>query len=232
MTAPVPDFDVAPYRLSGTVYGALLNDPQTLAALGEAVHLPPYKAPPVHPVLALKPRHTLAGDGAAVAVPTGVDALEMGATLAIVIGRTACHVPLQSALDVVAGYTIANDISVPMAGAAGHYRPAVRLRARDGFCPIGPTVTPADQVPQPDALRVRVWVDGALVHQASTAGRTRNVAQLITDVSEFMTLQPGDLLLLGATHGAPLARAGQSVAIDIDGLGRLSHHLVAEPVRA
>lgn len=232
MTAPVLDFDLPPYRLTGTVYGALLNDPRQLAELGDAVHLAPYKAPPVHPVLSVKPRHTLAGEGSAVVVPAGIDALEMGPALGIVIGRTACRVPAGSALAVVAGYTIANDISVPMTTIDRHYRPGVRWRARDGFCPIGPTVTPAGQVPDPDALQVRVLLDGVLVHETSTGARTRSVARLIADVSEFMTLVPGDLLLLGAAHGAPRARAGQSVAIEIEGLGRLVHPLVAEPVPA
>lgn len=231
MISPL-SFDVAPYRLSGTVYAALLNDPRQLTALGDAVDRPPYKASPVHPVLSIKPRNTLAGDGAAVVVPDGVGELEMGATLGIVIGRAACRVAQAGALGVVAGYAIVNDISVPQSGVARHYRPSVRYRARDGFCPIGPRVTPADAVLQPDALRVRVRVDGMLVHESSTAGRTRNVAKLIADVSEFMTLMPGDLLLLGAAQGAPLAGAGQSVVIEIDGLGQLAHRLVAEEVPA
>jgi 5-oxopent-3-ene-1,2,5-tricarboxylate decarboxylase / 2-hydroxyhepta-2,4-diene-1,7-dioate isomerase len=232
MTIPMLDFDVPPYRLSGTVYGALLNDPRQIAALGDAARLAPYKAPPAHPVLAVKPRNTLAGDGAAVVVPAGAAALELGATLAIVIGRAACRIQEDAAMGVVAGYTIVDDISVPLADTTRHYRPAVRFRARDGFCPIGPRVTPADDVRDPDALRVRVLVDGVLAHESSTAARTRGVARLIADVSEFMTLRPGDLLLLGAAHGAPLARAGQSVAIEIEGLGRLTHRLVAEEARA
>ena len=232
MTAPEFSFELAPYRLSGTVYGALLNDPRQLAALGDALHSAPYKAPPAHPVLSVKPRNTLAEDGAAVVVPQGVEALEMGASLGIVIGRAACRVARQSALDVVAGYVIVNDISVPQSGPARHYRPGVRHRARDGFCPIGSQGTPAGRVRNPDALAVRVYLDGVLVHESSTAGRTRSVARLIADVSEFMTLQPGDLLLLGAAHDAPLARAGQAVLIEIEGLGRLAHRLVAEPVHA
>jgi 5-oxopent-3-ene-1,2,5-tricarboxylate decarboxylase/2-hydroxyhepta-2,4-diene-1,7-dioate isomerase len=228
----VLDFDVSPYRLSGTVYAALLNDPRQIADLGEAASQAPYRAPPLHVVLSVKPRNTLAREGAAVVVPAGVEALELGASLAIVIGRTACCVNVDRALEVVAGYTIANDISVPVAAVTRHYRPGLRLRARDGFCVIGPKVVPASQVPTPDALQVRVWVDGQLAHASHTAGRSRGVARLVADVSEFMTLQPGDLLLIGAGQGAPLAHAGQSVAIEIDGLGRLDHRLVCEGVFA
>jgi 5-oxopent-3-ene-1,2,5-tricarboxylate decarboxylase/2-hydroxyhepta-2,4-diene-1,7-dioate isomerase len=156
----------------------------------------------------------------------------MGASLAIVIGRTACRVSEASAFDVVAGYTTANDVCVPMEALTRHYRPGLRLRARDGFCVIGPKVVPACEVPTPDALRVRVWVDGQLAQASDTGRRTRGVARLLADVSEFMTLRPGDLLLLGAAHGAPLARAGQAVCIEIDGLGGLNHRVVAEAVTA
>ncbi len=225
MSCPPLSFDVPPYRLSGTVVGALLNDPAQLAALGEAVHAPPHKAPPRAPVLEVKPRHTLAGDGAAVELPAGEAALEAGASLGIVIGTTACRVGAARALDHVAGYLVALDFSLPL---ASHYRPSVRLKARDGFCPLGPAVVPAAAVADPDALHIELSVDGVVVHRHGTAGRVRSVAALIADVSKFMTLHPGDVLLLGRAHGAPLARAGQAVAARIEGVGTLHARLVAE----
>jgi 5-oxopent-3-ene-1,2,5-tricarboxylate decarboxylase/2-hydroxyhepta-2,4-diene-1,7-dioate isomerase len=222
-------FDFAPFRLSGVVVGALLNHRPQLVALGDAVHQPPHKAAPVAPVLAIKPRNTLAGDGDAIVVPDGVAALEIGASLGIVIGRTACRVPRASALEFIAGYTIVNDVSIPV---PSHYRPSVRFKARDGFCPIGPQAVPAAQIDNPDALAVRVLVDDELVHGTTTGDRIRGVAQLIADVTEFMTLQPGDLLMLGAAAGAPRARAGQRVAIEIHALGTLRNQLVAEGLAA
>lgn len=225
MTAFSLTFDVFPYRLSGLVVGALLNHSPAVSALGAAAHQPPYKAPPQAPVLAIKPRNTLALSGADIEVPAGVAALEIGASLGIVIGRTACRVPQAAALDVVAGYTIVNDVSVPV---PSHYRPSVRFRARDGFCPIGPRVVPAADVAAPDALGVQVQVDGMVVHESSTAARLRGVASLIAAVTDFMTLQPGDVLLLGRSQGAPLARAGQTVEIAISGLGALRCTLAAE----
>lgn len=225
MSSPPLCFDVPPFRLSGVVVGALLNDPAQLAALGDALHQPPHKAPPRAPVLEVKPRHTLAGDGAAVVVPAGQSALEVGASLAIVIGRTACRVPVPEARSRVAGYLIAADFSLPL---TTHYRPAASSKARDGFCPLGPAVVPASRVSDPDDLPIEVRVDGEPVHRHRTAGRVRGVAQLIADVSEFMTLNAGDVLLLGRAHGAPLARAGQSVEIAIAGLGSLRCTLAAE----
>jgi 5-oxopent-3-ene-1,2,5-tricarboxylate decarboxylase / 2-hydroxyhepta-2,4-diene-1,7-dioate isomerase len=216
--------DVPPYRLSGTVVAALLNDPAQLAALGDAVGQPPYKAPPRGPVLAVRPRHTLAADGDDITVPDGVPALHVGASLGVVLGRAVCRADEAGARRAVAGYLVAAEVSLPL---ASHYRPAVRFIARDGFCPIGTRVVTAQAVAGPDALAVHVDVDGTRAQSTTTGGRLRDVGRLIADVSEFMTLQPGDVLLLGAGHGAPLVRAGQTVTVSIDGVGRLQHRLVA-----
>lgn len=208
-----------------TVVGALLNHREALAALGEAVNQAPYKAPPRSPVLYIKPRNTFAGHGDDIVVPAGVDELEMGATLGIVIGRTACRVAEAQALSVVAGYTVCNDVSVPH---ASFYRPSMRFKCRDGFMPIGPGMVAASQVADPDALTVNVHIDGRPAQQASTAGMQRPVARLIADVTAFMTLSPGDVLMLGVPFGAPRARAGQHVALHIEGVGTLENRLVAE----
>lgn len=226
--AQLPSFDFAPHRLSGTVYGVLMNDPQALAALGEAVHQAPYKAPPKAPVLYVKPRNTLAASGAPLALPAGWEALEIGAALGLVIGRTACRVPVDQALSFVAGLTVVADVSLPH---DSFYRPSIRFKARDGFCPIG-AVVPLNAVADPNALAVRVQLDGDTVHTTTTGSRVRPAAELLAAVTEFMTLLPGDILMLGVSAGAPLARAGQRVSIEIDGVGRLDHTVVAEEVCA
>jgi 5-oxopent-3-ene-1,2,5-tricarboxylate decarboxylase/2-hydroxyhepta-2,4-diene-1,7-dioate isomerase len=220
----LPPLDMPPWRLSGVVYSALLNDPHQVAALGDAVHQPPYKAPPAHPVLAVRPRNTLAGDGAAIGVPAGASAVRTGPGLGLVIGRTACRVPVAHALDWIAGYLVANDLSLPI---GSHYRPAVRQMGRDGFCPLGAAVA-ASAVADPDALAITLALDGAVAWQGHTGGRVRSVAQLLADVTDFMTLQPGDVLLLGIPADAPLARPGQAMVVDIVGIGRLRNTLVAE----
>jgi 5-oxopent-3-ene-1,2,5-tricarboxylate decarboxylase/2-hydroxyhepta-2,4-diene-1,7-dioate isomerase len=225
MTCNCPDFEVAPYHLSGVVYAALLNHAPQLDALGDTVNQPPYKGVPRAPVLAVRPRNTLACEGDAVAIPFGADALLVGGSLGIVVGRVACRVPVASALDFVAGYVVVNDLSLPV---ANHYRPSVRLKARDGFCPIGHRVVPAAQVRAPDALAVTVKIDGITAWQGSTGGRVRTVGQLIADITDFMTLQPGDLVLLGVAADPPQVRPGQRVTIEIDGVGTLSNTFVAE----
>lgn len=208
----------------GTVYGTLLNFKGALAALGDTVHQPPLKAPPNAPILYIKPRNTIATDGADIVVPLGVDALEVGATLALVIGRTACRVSAANALDFVAGYAVANDVSVPH---RPYYRPSMRFKCRDGFCPIS-TVVARERVANPDDLTIRVEIDGIEVQRGNTSQLIRSVARLLADVTEFMTLSPGDVLMVGVPEAAPLARAGQRVSLLIEGVGRLDNRLVAE----
>ena len=212
-------FEVPPFRLSGAVYGALLNHRSALAALGPAVNQPPYNAPPRAPVLFIKPRNTLARSGEAVPIPRGMPALEVGACVGLVIGRTACRISESRAMDYVAGYLIVADVSVPH---ANYHRPSIRFKARDGYCPIGPAVTGRAAVANPDALTIRTTVDGVLVQTASTADLIRPAARLLSDVTDFMTLSPGDVLALGAAGPAPQVRSGQTAAIDIDGLGCLT----------
>jgi 5-oxopent-3-ene-1,2,5-tricarboxylate decarboxylase/2-hydroxyhepta-2,4-diene-1,7-dioate isomerase len=118
-----------------------------------------------------------------------------------------------------------NDVSVPH---GSFYRPSIRFKCRDGFCPIGTAVVDRARVSNPDALRVRVFVEGVLRQENTTANLIRPTARLIADVTEFMTLAEGDMLLTGVPENAPLARAGQRVAIEIEGVGRLENPLVAE----
>ncbi|MBN3737828.1 MULTISPECIES: fumarylacetoacetate hydrolase family protein [Burkholderia] len=223
-TAAAPPLPVA----IGTVYGALLNERVALDALGDAVNAPPYGRPPQAPILYIKPANTHAGDGAAVVVPAGVDALEIGASVAVVFARRATRVPAAQALDYVHGFTLASDVSVPH---PDYYRPAVRFKCRDGFCPMGPAIGPAAALGDVDAIGLTVRIDGELVVSASTATLIRPVRELIADVTAFMSFDAGDVLLLGVAGGAPRARAGSTIEISAAGIGTLRHTLIAEEAR-
>jgi 5-oxopent-3-ene-1,2,5-tricarboxylate decarboxylase/2-hydroxyhepta-2,4-diene-1,7-dioate isomerase len=200
-----------------------MRDRSALTELGSKAAQPPYNAPPRAPVLYIKPRNTLAASGDAVEIPAGLSELEAGPCLGLVIGRTACRVPKEGALHHVAGYLIVNDVSVPH---DTFYRPSIRFKARDGFCPLGPAVVPRDAIVDPDALTLRTYVDGVLVQMSSTADLVRSAASLLADVTEFMTLSPGDVLALGVAWPAPRVRAGQRVDIVADALGTLSNDFV------
>ena len=153
--------------LGGTVYGTLLNHREALAALGDQMNVAPYKAPPKAPILYIKPRNTWAQSGDAVTVPSDAPQLQIGATLGLVIGRTASKVSAADAMDCVAGYVVMNDISVPH---DSFYRPSMRFKCRDGFCPMGAFV-PRESVVNPDDLAVTVAIDGVVVQQTDTGGR-------------------------------------------------------------
>ena len=209
----------------GTVYGTLLNHRDSLAALGEQMDAAPFYAPPRSPILYIKPRNTIVGHRVPVVVPADVNEVEIGATLGIVIGRTACRVSESDAMHHVAGYTVVNDISVPHDSV---YRPSMRFKCRDGFCPIGPAVIARALVGDPDALNISVAIDGVTVHHSSTCALVRSTARLVADVTEFMTLVAGDVLMVGVAAGAPRARAGQLVTIIVDGVGQLDTPLVAQ----
>ncbi|AIO73776.1 fumarylacetoacetate hydrolase family protein [Burkholderia multivorans] len=223
-TAAAPPLPVA----IGTVYGALLNERAALAALGDAVHAAPYGRPPQAPVLYIKPANTHAPGGAAVVVPAGVEALEIGASVAVVFARRATRVPAGRALDYVHGFTLASDVSVPH---PDYYRPAVRFKCRDGFCPLGPAIVPAAALADVDAIALSVRIDGEVVARTSTATLIRPLRELIADISAFMSFDAGDVLLLGVAGGAPHARAGSTIEIAADGIGTLRHTLVAEEAR-
>ena len=216
-------FDDPPYRLSGIVYGTLLNQREALERIGDAASQPPYKAAPKAPVLYVKPRNTLSGSGQSMAIPEQVDALRVGATLGLVIGRAASRVAPAEALAHVAGVTLIADLSVPH---DSFYRPSVRFVARDGSCVIGPRIVPLSEVGDPNAVSIAVRIDGEPRQTASMAGMIRPAAQLLSDVTEFMTLLPGDVLMLGVCAGMAQVRQGQRFEISAEGIGQLQGAIV------
>ena len=219
--------DVPPFRLSGTVYGALMNHRSAVVALGDAAKQPPYNALPEAPVLYIKPRNTLALPGSVVSIPPGTPELEIGGCVGIVIGRTACKVAESQALNYVAGYLIVADVGIPH---GNFHRPAIRFKARDGFCPLGPAVIARAAVANPDILTIRTYIDDVMVQTAGMADLIRPTARLLADVTEFMTLMPGDVLALGAAAPAPRVRPGQTSRVEIDGLGSLSNSFMEAAV--
>ena len=207
-----------------TVVGAALNTRQALQALGDTVDAPPYQAAPKAPVLYIKPANTYAQDGDVITLPSDVDEVEVGACLGVVFSRRATRVSETEALAYVAGYRVVADLSVPH---ASYFRPALKQQCRDGFCPIGRDLAPAAAVGDPGALDIEVRIDGQVAQRASTADLIRPVARLIADVTQFMTLEAGDILLTGVPHGAPQARAGQRYDISISRVGALGNALAA-----
>lgn len=217
-----------PVLAAGTVYGVLLNSQDEWAAWAAQMNEPPYKAPPKAPVLYVKTANTWSACGAAIAVPARAPQVEIGASLALVIGTPAHQVRPQTALQHVAGYVLVNDLSLLH---ASYFRPPVKYKNLDGFLGIGPRCATPAEVRDPNRLRLEVRVDGRLQQTVDLGRMLRSAAQLIADVSEFMTLRHGDVLLLGLGADRPLARAGQRIEISAAGmpaLGTLRNTLVEE----
>ncbi|QYJ19507.1 fumarylacetoacetate hydrolase family protein [Achromobacter sp. ES-001] len=207
-----------------TVVGVALNTRQSLDALGDAVNAPPYKAAPRAPVLYIKPANTYARDGDTITLPADVQEVQVGACLGVVFARRASRVSQADALDYVAGYRVVADLCVPH---DSYFRPALKQQCRDGFCPIGDTLAPVSPAINPDALDIEVLVDGVVRQRASTADLFRPVARLIADVTEFMSFDAGDILLVGTPHDAPRVRARQRYDIRIAQVGTLGNTLAA-----
>lgn len=218
----------------GAVYGVVLNDRASLARLGAAMHEAPYKAEPRAPVLYVKPANTLVGEGAEVRLPAGADRVEVGATVGVVIGAPAARLGVDTALQAVAGYVLVADLSLPH---ASYYRPAIREKCFDGACPMAAAIVPAAPARRTGlaasalyATTLRTSVDEAPVGERTLDDLVRDVPRLLADVTEFMTLRVGDVLLLGVQYRAPQAGAGTRVRIDAGSLGSLSFSLA--PSRA
>ncbi|MDE4538003.1 fumarylacetoacetate hydrolase family protein [Pseudomonas sp. ITEM 17296] len=210
---------------TGTLFGVALNYQGLLQQHEAAFHEAPYKQPPVKPVLFVKTPNTRNHHEGNVVFPAGVERLQPGPALGVVIGKDASRVSAEDALGYVAGYTIVNEVSLPE---TSYYRPAVKAKCRDGFCPVGPTLVPAAQVANPDALGLRLRVNGEVRQQNTTANCVRTVAQLIAEITEFMTLHAGDILITGTPEGRVDVQPGDRVDVEIDGLGTLTNHIVAE----
>jgi 5-oxopent-3-ene-1,2,5-tricarboxylate decarboxylase / 2-hydroxyhepta-2,4-diene-1,7-dioate isomerase len=201
----------------GTVYGTLLNFKAELAALQPQMNQPPYKAPPLAPVLYIKPANTWSANGASIAVPARVPEVEIGATVAMVVSHQQIR------------YVLMNDLSIPH---SSFFRPPVKFKCLDGFLGIGSHTLETDR---PQDFKLEVRVNGKLVQSLDFSQLVRPAGQLLADVSEFMTPHEGDVLMLGCdclpNGKRPLANVGDEITISSPShpaLGTLSNTLVAE----
>ncbi len=188
---------------------------------------------PAEPVLFLKAPDTVVGPDDTVLVPRGSEKTDWEVELAVVIGRTARYLRTdEEALAAVAGYAVANDVSER---AFQNERGGQWDKGKncETFNPLGPWLVTADEIPDPQALRMRLWVNGRLMQDSSTAEQIFPVAHLVRYVSHFMTLHPGDVINTGTPAGValtrrepkPYLRAGDVMELEIEGLGRQRQEL-------
>ena len=194
---------------------------------------------PEYPYAFLKPLTTIAAPGGPVTLPAVSEMVDWEAELGVVIGRRAKNVALGDALDHVAGYLPLNDVSArdwienrPNLGIDW-----VMQKASDGFTPMGPWITLAADVPDPQAIPVQCRLNGELMQDSSTANMLFSVAEIIAHVSRFMTLSPGDVIATGTPAGVGFGMTprrfitdGDVVTVSLGALGSFDTRFVAETV--
>jgi len=159
--------------------------------------------------------------------PTGVKFMHYECELAVVIGCTARRVRRADAMRHVAGYTVCNDYAI-RDYLENWYRPNLRVKNRDACTAIGPWFVDAADVPDPHALALRTRVNGQVTQQGHTSNMVHSIPALIEYLSEFMTLQSGDVILTGTPDGVVNVDIGDEVVTEIDGIGRLVNTIVGD----
>jgi 2-keto-4-pentenoate hydratase/2-oxohepta-3-ene-1,7-dioic acid hydratase in catechol pathway len=171
---------------------------------------------PERPLIFLKPSTSVIGTGDAIRLPADSERVEHEAELALIVGKVAKDVPPEKALDVVFGYTCANDVT-----ARDQQRADVqftRAKGYDSFCPIGPWIETSFD---PSAVRIRAVVNGEVRQDGNTSNMIFDIPTLISFMSKVMTLVPGDVILTGTPEGVGPIVDGDTVTVSIDGIGDL-----------
>ena len=231
---------LAPVLYPSAVYCAGANYSDHVAEMARAQNSSPEPDPHT---LGLKPWHfikttrAIVGPDVTVKLPAYSHKVDWEAELVAVIGRPAKDVPLEKALDYVAGYTCANDLSARdamrragISATSPFVFDWVSQTCFDGACPVGPWIVPAKEVGDPQTLDIKLWVNGVLKQDSNTGKMIFNTAEQISHLSTRMTLHPGDLVVTGTPAGVGMGRGeflkpGDVVKVWIDKIGTLTNKI-------
>jgi 2-keto-4-pentenoate hydratase/2-oxohepta-3-ene-1,7-dioic acid hydratase in catechol pathway/regulator of RNase E activity RraA len=169
---------------------------------------------PAHPSYFFKPASSVAATGDALERPAGTELLAFEGEIALIIGTRARRVTAAEGWAAISGVTAANDFGLYDLRAADRGS-NVRSKGGDGFTPLGPDVIPAAGL-DPAALRVRTWVNGDLVQEGTTDTLLFPFGQLVADLSQLLTLEPGDVILTGTPAGSSVVVPGDIVEVEVD----------------
>jgi 2-keto-4-pentenoate hydratase/2-oxohepta-3-ene-1,7-dioic acid hydratase in catechol pathway len=234
---------LAPVLYPGNIYCAGANYTDHMAEMARAQGQAPG---PNMKELGEKPWHfvkssrsAVVGPGARVKLPVYSQMVDWEVELAAVIGRPARDVTVEKALDYVAGYTIADDLSARdvmrrdknPATSPFHYD-WLSQKCFDGACPLGPWIVPASEIPYPQNLALKLWVNDKVMQDSHTGKMIFSTAEQIAMLSSRVTLYPGDLILTGTPAGVGMPRrtflkAGDTVKLWIEGIGDLTHTMTS-----
>ncbi len=227
--------ELAAVDVTGQRFGSAIPRPSAVICIGMnyAAHAAESgSAPPTVPVMFLKTANTVGGPDDAVQIPRGSEKSDWEVELAVVIGRRAAYLdsPAES-IDYIAGFTSCDDLSeraFQLEVSGGQWS---KGKSCAGFTPTGPWVVTPDEVDYTN-LRLRSWVNGDPRQDSVTADLIFGVDEIIHHLSQYLVLEPGDLVLTGTPEGValsgrfPYLREGDVVEIEIDGLGRQRHEFV------
>lgn len=216
-------------QTDGLRVGAPIARPTAVICIGQnyAAHAAESgSAPPEHPVVFLKHPNTVVGPDDVVLLPPGAEKVDWEVELAVVIGGTARYLPSpEAAREVIAGYTVSNDVSerdFQLEVSGGQWS---KGKCSETFNPLGPVLVPADEI-DPQKLRLRSFVNAEPRQDSTTADMIFPVLQIVHELSQYMVLEPGDVINTGTPEGValsgrfPYLQHGDEIVIEIDGLGR------------
>jgi 2-keto-4-pentenoate hydratase/2-oxohepta-3-ene-1,7-dioic acid hydratase in catechol pathway len=231
---------LAPVLWPSAIYCAGANYTDHMMEMAKLQGIPP--APDPHEV-GLKPWHfikasrSVTGQGATVKLPAASQAIDWEAELGAVIGRTARNVPLEKALDCVAGYTVANELSARDLGKRPQLPDSspfkwdwVGQKCFDDACPLGPWIVPARDIKDPQKLGIKLWVNDVIKQDSNTSDMIFTLAEQISHLSSRITLHPGDIVLTGTPAGVGAARreflkAGDVTKVWVENIGTLTNKM-------
>jgi 2-keto-4-pentenoate hydratase/2-oxohepta-3-ene-1,7-dioic acid hydratase in catechol pathway len=190
---------------------------------------------PNEPILFSKYPTALIGQGDAIVLPRVSNEVDYEAELVIVVGKRGRHIPADSAIEYVTGYAVGHDVSARDWQLKKDGKQWMVGKTFDTFAPVGPELVTADEVPDPHALPIRLRLNGTTMQDSNTSQMIFSVAQTLAYLSQVFTLEPGDLIYTGTPPGVGFARkppvflqAGDTVEVEIEGLGLLRNPVIAE----
>jgi len=231
---------LAPVRFPSAIYCAGANYADHAAEMAKREGNPPQPDPHTLGLKAwhfLKASRALADPGATVKISGYAKSMDWEVELAAIIGRVAQDVPQDKALNYVAGYTVANDLSARDRGRRANVPDAspfkwdwTKHKTFEGSCPLGPWVVPASDIGDPQKLGLKLWVNGVLKQDSNTSGMIFTLAEQIEQLSAGMTLYPGDLILTGTPAGVGAGRgeflkAGDVVKLWVEKIGEIENRM-------
>jgi len=181
---------------------------------------------PATPVVFIKPNTAVIGPDEPIVYPIESHFLSYEGELAIVIGRICRRVPVERAGEVIFGYTCANDVTAR--DLQHEEQQWTRAKGFDTFAPLGPWIVTHMDIAEASNLTIRTRVEDEVVQEGTTADMLHGIAEIVSYISNFTTLLPGDVILSGTPNGVGPMEAGQHVSVEIEGIGTLTNPVVAE----